>query len=39
MCAEAQIQWLGFVNIPLLWSIAFATISALMIAARFRIVK
>lgn len=35
-CSEVQIQWLGFVNIPLLSLIAFSTINALLIAARIR---
>jgi len=35
-CSEVQIQWLGFVNIPLLSFIAFSTINALLIAARIR---
>jgi hypothetical protein len=38
-CAEGQIQWLGFVSIPLFSFVAFSAISALMIAARFRISK
>lgn len=38
-CTEMQIQWLGFVSIPLLSFVAFSAISALMIAARFRISK
>ena len=38
-CAEVQIQWLGFVSIPLLSFIAFSAIVALMIAARLRIAK
>lgn len=36
-CTEVQIQWLGFVTIPLLSFVAFSAIGALMIAARFRI--
>jgi disulfide bond formation protein DsbB len=35
-CSEVQIQWLGFVNIPLLSLIAFSTMNALLIAARIR---
>jgi disulfide bond formation protein DsbB len=35
-CSEAQIQWLGFVNIPLLSFIAFSTMNALLLAARIR---
>lgn len=35
-CSEVQIQWLGFVNIPLLSFIAFSTMNALLIAARVR---
>jgi disulfide bond formation protein DsbB len=35
-CAEVQIQWLGFVNIPLLSFIAFSTMNALLLAARSR---
>jgi hypothetical protein len=33
-CSEVQIQWLGFVNIPLLSFLAFSTMSALLILAR-----
>ena len=35
-CSEVQIHWLGFVNIPLLSSIAFSTMNALLVAARIR---
>jgi disulfide bond formation protein DsbB len=35
-CAEVQVEWLGFVNIPLLSFIAFTTINALLIAADLR---
>jgi disulfide bond formation protein DsbB len=35
-CSEVQIEWLGFVNIPLLSFIAFSTMNALLIAAHFR---
>jgi disulfide bond formation protein DsbB len=35
-CSEVQIQWLGFVNIPLLSFIAFSTMNALLITARIR---
>ena len=35
-CAEVQIEWLGFVNIPLLSLVAFTTMNALLIAARIR---
>jgi disulfide bond formation protein DsbB len=35
-CSEVQIQWLGFVNIPLLSFIAFSTLIALLVAARTR---
>jgi disulfide bond formation protein DsbB len=35
-CAEVQVEWLGFFNIPLLSFIAFATINALLIAADLR---
>jgi disulfide bond formation protein DsbB len=35
-CSETQIQWLGFVNIPLLSFIAFSTMIALLLAARIR---
>lgn len=38
-CAEVQIQWLGFVSIPLLSFVAFSLISALMLAARSRMSK
>jgi disulfide bond formation protein DsbB len=35
-CSEVQIEWLGFVNIPLLSFIAFSIMNALLIAARNR---
>jgi len=35
-CSEVQVEWLGFVNIPLLSFIAFSTMNALLIAAHFR---
>lgn len=35
-CSEVQIEWLGFVNIPLLSFIAFSTVNALLIVARSR---
>jgi len=35
-CSEVQIQWLGFVSIPLLSFIAFSTLIALLVAARSR---
>ncbi len=35
-CSEVQIQWLGFLNIPLLSFIAFTTLIALLLAARSR---
>jgi disulfide bond formation protein DsbB len=35
-CAEVQIQWLGFVTIPLLSLAAFTVILALLAAAHFR---
>lgn len=35
-CLEVQIQWLGFVNIPLLSFVAFSVMSALLIVARKR---
>jgi len=35
-CSEVQIEWLGFVNIPLLSFIAFSTMIALLVAARIR---
>lgn len=38
-CTEVQIQWLGFVTIPLLSFLAFSIISAFMIAARVRMSK
>jgi disulfide bond formation protein DsbB len=34
-CSEVQIEWLGFVTIPLLSVIAFSAINALLIATRF----
>lgn len=36
-CSETQIEWLGFVTIPLLSVVAFAAISVLLIAAHMRI--
>lgn len=38
-CAEVQVKWLGFVTIPLLSLLAFSTLSAVLIAARYRISK
>ena len=38
-CAEVQIQWLGFVSIPLLSFVAFSLISVMLVMARFRISK
>jgi disulfide bond formation protein DsbB len=35
-CSETQIEWFGFVTIPLLSVVAFAAISGLLIAAHFR---
>ena len=35
-CSEVQIEWLGFVNIPLLSFLAFSTMAALLVAAHFR---
>lgn len=35
-CSEVQIQWLGFVNIPLLSFIAFSVMNALLFVARKR---
>jgi disulfide bond formation protein DsbB len=35
-CAEIQIQWLGFLTIPLLSLAAFTVILALLAAAHFR---
>jgi len=35
-CTDVQVQWLGFVNLALLSLLAFATMSALLIAARVR---
>ncbi len=35
-CSELQVQWLGFVNIPLLSFVAFSTLAALLVAAHFR---
>ncbi len=34
-CSEVQIEWLGFVNIPLLSFLAFTTMAALLAAAHF----
>ncbi len=38
-CSETQIEWLGFVTIPLLSVVAFLAISALLIAAHLRTSK
>jgi disulfide bond formation protein DsbB len=38
-CAEVQIEWLGFVTIPLLAVIAFASIVVLLLLARSRTPK
>ena len=35
-CSEVQIEWLGFVNIPLLSLLAFSTMIALLVAAHLR---
>ena len=35
-CSEVQIEWLGFVNIPLLSFLAFTTMAALLAAAHIR---
>jgi len=35
-CAEVQIAWFGFVSIPLLSLVAFATLCGLLLAARSR---
>ncbi len=35
-CKEVQIEWLGFVTIPVLSFVAFSVMIALMIAARLR---
>ncbi len=35
-CSEVQIEWLGFVNIPLLSFLAFSTMIALLVAAHLR---
>jgi disulfide bond formation protein DsbB len=35
-CSEVQIQWLGFVNIPLLSFVAFSVMNALLFVARKR---
>lgn len=35
-CSEVQVQWFGFINIPLLSFLAFAAIVALLLAARSR---
>jgi disulfide bond formation protein DsbB len=33
-CSDVQIQWLGFITLPLLSLVAFSTIGALLLAAR-----
>ncbi len=38
-CNEVQIQWLGFISIPLLSFLAFSAISFLLIFAHFRTAK
>ena len=35
-CSEVQIEWLGFVNIPLLSFLAFTAMAALLVAAHIR---
>jgi disulfide bond formation protein DsbB len=35
-CAEAQLQWLGFITLPLLSFVAFCLIVALLLGARTR---
>jgi disulfide bond formation protein DsbB len=35
-CSDVQIQWLGFINIPLLSFLAFSTMNALLVAAHIR---
>ena len=35
-CSEVQIEWLGFVNIPLMSFLAFSTMAALLVAAHVR---
>jgi disulfide bond formation protein DsbB len=35
-CADVQVQWLGFVTIPLLSLVAFSIMNALLLAARYR---
>ncbi len=35
-CKDVQIEWLGFVSIPLLSFVAFVVMGALLVAARFR---
>jgi disulfide bond formation protein DsbB len=35
-CSDVQIEWLGFVNIPLLSFLAFSTMNALLVAAHIR---
>lgn len=38
-CSEVQIEWLGFVSIPLLSFVAFTLMVALLVAARGRIAR
>jgi len=35
-CSEVQVEWFGFLNIPLLSFLAFSAMNALLIAAHFR---
>jgi len=35
-CSEVQIQWLGFIDIPMLSFVAFSIMNALLVAAHFR---
>jgi disulfide bond formation protein DsbB len=35
-CSEVQLQWLGFIDIPLLSFVAFSIMNALLLAAYFR---
>jgi hypothetical protein len=38
-CSEVQIEWLGFVTIPLLSAVAFSVITALLIATHLKASK
>ena len=38
-CSEVQIQWFGFVNIPLLSLVAFSVINALLLLTHYKVAR